>query len=452
MRFLPLTICQKWMNFVSSCSPFMRAALFTLLLVIWLPLQAQAVDEFSFDLEEIEKSPLGWGGYVELKWEHLESNEGSVFSLLNLGDNPGTNIDRLSGSLQLDGSYSREFYSFIWLLKATGVEDDFGWNDTLDLFSAYLNIKPLPAVTLSLGKKPYKWGKGYAWNPVGFINRRKDPNNPDESLEGYVTTEADFIKSFSGALQTVALTTVVLPVYDDINDDFGEVDNSNFAAKLYFLVLDTDIDFILLAGDSRPDQYGVDFSKNISTNFEVHGELAWAPNARDITFQEDGSYTVGEEENLSFLLGLRYLTENDITSIVEYYHNGAGYTEEEMNTFFQFAKDAGEIYRQTASRVLLDRAIDASLKGYGKPQPGRDYLYARFSGKEPFDILYFTPALTAIVNLADGSFSLTPELLYTGFTNWEMRLRFNYMDGSSYSEFGEKQNSSKLEIRLRYFF
>lgn len=29
-----------------------------------------------------------------------------------------------------------------------------------------------------------------------------------------------------------------------------------------------------------------------------------------------------------------------------------------------------------------------------RPNPGRDYLYARFSLKEPFDLLYFTPALT----------------------------------------------------------
>jgi len=207
-----------------------------------------------------------------------------------------------------------------------------------------------------------------------------------------------------------------------------------------------------LAGDSRANKYGVDFSKNLSTNFEIHGELAWVNDGKKITFQEDGSLSTAEEDSLSYLLGIRYLTENDITSIVEYYHNGAGYTEEEMDIFFQFTEDAGEVFQQTASSVLLDRAIDASLKGYGRPQPGRDYLYARFSQKEPLDILYFTPALTVIVNLADESFTLTPELIYTGFTNWEMRLRYSYLNGRGYSEYGEKQNSSKLELRIRYFF
>ena len=35
-------------------------------------------------------------------------------------------------------------------------------------------------------------------------------------------------------------------------------------------------------------------------------------------------------------------------------------------------------------------------------------------------ILYFTPATTAIVNMQDHSFTLTPEVVYTGFTNWEL--------------------------------
>ncbi len=440
------------MSCVKSFLNLLQALLVLSLLCVYLPVDTHAAEEFSFDLEEIEKNPLSWGGYAELKWDHLEINEDSVFSLLNLSETPRSTIDRLGGSLQLDGSYSRELYSFHWLLKMSGVEDDFGWHDTIDLFTAYMNLKPTPAATVSLGKKPYKWGKGYAWNPVGFINRRKDPNNPEESLEGYITAEADFIKSFSGDLQTVALTTVLIPVYDEINEDFGVQNKINFAAKLYFLVLDTDVDFTLLAGDSRANKYGVDFSKNLSTNFEIHGELAWVDDGKKITFQENGSLRAAEEDSLSFLLGLRYLTENDITSIVEYYHNGAGYTEDEMATFFQFVKDAGDVFQQTASSVLLDRAIDASLKGYGRPQPGRDYLYARFSQKEPLDILYFTPAFTAIINLADESFTLTPELIYTGFTNWEMRLRFSYLNGSSYSEYGEKQNSSKLELRFRYFF
>ncbi|HCC54049.1 MAG TPA: hypothetical protein DEQ20_03860, partial [Desulfobulbaceae bacterium] len=74
------------------------------------------------------------------------------------------------------------------------------------------------------------------------------------------------------------------------------------------------------------------------------------------------------------------------------------------------------------------------------------------SQKEPFDLLYFAPGLTAIMNLDDHSWSLSPEAVYTGFTNWELRLRFSLLNGAVFSEYGEKQNSNKLELRIRYFF
>ncbi|HIE07163.1 MAG TPA: hypothetical protein EYP64_03880 [Desulfarculaceae bacterium] len=101
---------------------------------------------------------------------------------------------------------------------------------------------------------------------------------------------------------------------------------------------------------------------------------------------------------------------------------------------------------------LLSKAQDLSLKGYGRPQPGRNYLYTKFSQKEPYDILYLSPGLTTIVNLDDGSFSVAPEVVYTGITNWEIRLRFSYFGGGKSSEYGEKLYRNKLEVRLRYFF
>jgi len=82
----------------------------------------------------------------------------------------------------------------------------------------------------------------------------------------------------------------------------------------------------------------------------------------------------------------------------------------------------------------------------------QQYLYLRLSQKEPFDIVYFTPSLTAIVNLDDKSYSLTPELLYTGVTNLDLRLRATWLNGGAGTEFGEKQNSRRLELMARFYF
>ena len=425
---------------------------FLLSLLLFFPALLHADDEFSFGLEEFEKKALEMGGYAELKWEHMDINQGSAFARLNLSDQPLSTLDRFYGSLQIDGYYTKEIISFNWLLKASAQQDDLGWADMADVYEAYVSIKPAPIFTAGVGKKSYRWGKGYAWNPAGFINRPKDPNDPEEALEGYITTEVDLIKSFSGPLQTVALTTVILPVWQGVNEDFGEINNVNLAAKLYLLYWDMDIDLILYTGDSLSTRYGLDFSRNLAPNFEIHGELSYVPGQRRVILQDDGSALVQETAALSYLLGLRYLWENDITGIIEYYHNDAGYTEEEMERFFQLISDGENQFLASGSDVLLERARDMSLRGYGKPQPGRNYLYARFTQKEPFDILYFSPGLFTIINLDDKSYSISPEMVYTGFTNWELRLRFSYLNGGKFTEYGEKMNSNKLELRVRYFF
>ncbi len=421
-----------------------------LLLVLLCPTAIFAADEFTFELEEFAKKALKMGGYAELKWEHMDINQSSAFSLLNPVHNLSS-LDRFSGSLQLDGRYDQGISSFNWRLKASAQQDNIGWYDRSDVYEAYGSIKPTPLFTGSIGKKSYKWGKGYAWNPIGFINRRKDPNDPDEALEGYITTEIDLIKSYTGALRTAALTTVILPVWDDFNDDFGEVNHLNLATKLYFLFLDTDIDLILYTGNSRSSRYGLDFSKNMASNFEIHGEWAYVPRHRKVTLNENNSVVIQNTSATSYLLGLRYLSENELTSIIEFYHNGAGYSEDEMTRFYQLIEDGANEGTLTGSR-LLDKARELSLKGYGRPQPGRDYIYARFSQKEPFDILYFTPALTTMINMKDQSYSVMPELIYTGLTNWELRIRFSYFNGGSSTEYNEKLFSNKLELRLRFFF
>ena len=413
-----------------------------------------ADDEFSFELDEIEKKPLEWGGYAELKFEHLDINQGAALTRLNFTGRPPTTIDRFSPSLQIGGSYVTGKTSLNWLLKAAGQQDNFGWIDFADIYEAYGRVKPTEQATVDLGKQAYKWGKGYAWNPTGFINRPKDPNDPQEALEGYITAELDLIKSFvnHGSLRNVALTTVLLPVYDGINDDFGAEGNINLATKLYLLYLDTDIDFIFYTGNSRSSRFGADFSRNITTNFEIHGEAAYLSSEKKLLLLEDGTTRLEGDEVFRTLLGLRYLTDNDLTAIIEYYYNGNGYSENERTRFYQNVADGTIELDSSGSDTLLQKARELSLRGYGKPFVGRNYLYARFTLKEPFNILYFTPGLTAIVNLDDQSASFTPELAYTGFTNWEMRLRFSLLTGGSFTEYGEKQTSNKVEFRLRWFF
>ena len=254
------------------------------------------------------------------------------------------------------------------------------------------------------------------------------------------------------ALKTFSFTPVLMPVYGGINDDFGETGLLNLASKFYFLLYDTDIDFMFLTGGSKTARYGLDFSRNVTTNLEVHGEFSLINNFTKVSIDPNGNMSQTTSNAFNALLGLRYLSARDTTYILEYYRNGQGYSTREMQDFFSFIDKGYGLYTATGNPSLLNRANNLSQGNYGKMTPEMNYLYLRISQKEPLDILYFTPALTMIANLDDKSFSITPDLMYTGITNLELRLRTGFIVGSRETEFGEKQNDYRLEFRIRYYF
>jgi hypothetical protein len=314
------------------------------------------------------------------------------------------------------------------------------------------SVKPSPSLTAAAGKMTAKWGKGYAWNPVAFVDRPKNSDDPTLNLEGYYMAGFDYIRSLDGPLKTFSFSPLLLPVDHGLNQDFGESGHVNAAAKAYFLLWDTDIDLMFLTKGSRPGRYGFDFSRNITSNLEIHGESAWIDDFRQKRVDDTGRVSEAEIDAWSALVGLRYLSSIDTTYIFEYYHNGAGYGESEAKSFYTFVDRAYDTYVDTGNAGPIQKAANLTQGGYGSSNPMRDYLYFRVSQKEPYDILYFTPALTTILNLDDRSFSISPELLYTGITNLELRLRGTALVGDRYSDFGEKPNDARLELRVRYYF
>jgi hypothetical protein len=412
-----------------------------LLLAACLCASAVQAEEFTFDASAFEKKPFEFGGYLELTHERMAINRSSSFARLNGVERD--RLDRDTATLKLNAKYSHGSASVNLKGSASAQRDALTSARDTHFDEAYLSFKPDPGFTLDLGKQALKWGKGYAWNPIGFVERPKDPNDVELAREGYTLLAADFIRHFDGDLKAIAFTPVLLPVNDQTNRDFGAPNHLNAAAKLYLLWYDTDIDFAWLSRGSRTPRFGIDFSRNLSSNFEIHGE--WA-RIRDFTWRFlDAAGNVRSETRAvtSYLLGLRYLTENDTTWIAELYHNGAGLTESQIADFHALV-DSG-------NKTLFDKALQLS-PAYARPTASRDYFYLKVSQKEPFDIVYFTPSLTLMTNLGDRSWSLTPELLYTGITNLDLRLRITWLRGREHSEFGEKQNESKIEFRARLYF
>ncbi len=418
------------------------------LLLCGLTFHAQA-DEFEFNIRQYEKKPFEWGGYLELKAEYMHFNRDAALYQLNFPfayQQPSSD-NRYSAVLELEGLYRFGQSSLNFRGHASTRYDFLGSQSDADLFELYFRTSAYK-LTFELGKRALKWGKGYAWNPVGFLERRKDPADPELSREGFVIASLDYVRSFDGPLKTLALTLMLLPVTNDINGDFLSVEDLNLAGKLYLLYRDTDIDLLFLTEGSRKGRLGLDFSRNLQTNLEIHGELAWINHQSRQVLDENGNRVTRSRNALSYLLGLRYLSARDTTYILEYYHNGSGLSENEADRFYDLVDSA----RSTQDTALLAKANAVHNASLSAANPMRDYLHLRLSQKEPFDIIYLNSGLTSFINLQDHSWSLIPEVSYSGFKNMEWRLRAALIGGSNRSEFGEKQNEHRIELRMRYFF
>lgn len=412
-----------------------------------------AEEKYKLDISEIEKKPYNLNGYAEFRPVlNVVDRDAALYKLKFYNRDEGKTTGEYNFKFLIDGSYEKDIARLFLRLSYDLNYINASWSDNLKPYEASLSLKPSPSLTLDIGKKTLKWGKGYAWNPVAFIDRPKDPDEPDLALEGFWVISADYIRSFPGPLKTVSFTPVFLPVLDNVNDDFGKTGQANVGAKLYLLFYDTDIDLIFFTGGSRPSRYGIDFSRNITSNLEIHGELAYIEDFQKKYTDGQGNIFSSTYDTLSYLFGVRYLSQRETTYIFEYYRNGTGFTKEEFSDFYRLINRAYQSYLTNGSEVLLGKAMNLSQGNYGRPNPMKDYLYLRISQKEPFDILYFTPALTTILNLRDFSFSISPEVSYTAITNLELRLKANFLVGARDTEFGEKPNDFRLEFRARYYF
>jgi len=213
---------------------------------------ALANEEYSFDLSEIEEKPLHIGGYLEFRPVLFGLDKGSALHKLKLYDRDEGNIlEEYNFTSLFDGSYKKGTTEFRAIVNTDLKNAYLGWSENTTLYEGYMSLRPSSAFNLDIGKKTLKWGKGYAWNPVAFLDRPKDPEDTELAREGFVVVSSDFIKSFDGPLKTFSFTPVLMPVYDHVNKDFGKNNRLNFAGKTYFLLYDTDIDFIYLTGGSK---------------------------------------------------------------------------------------------------------------------------------------------------------------------------------------------------------
>ena len=188
-------------------------------------------------------------------------------------------------------------------------------------------------------------------------------------------------------MKNFAFDIIYLPTNKDLNSDFYSEESNNIILKNYLLYRDIDIDLMYLYSDKQNDRMGFDFSTNLKTNFEIHAEVA-----KEII------------EEYAYLLGLKYLTENELTIIMEYFED--------------FQK----------------------------------YFFTKVTQKEPFDIVYSAVYYKNILNIDDHSHLDSIGLIYDFRNNFEVDISYNQNFGSNTSEFGSKLSEQFVWSRVNWYF
>ena len=109
----------------------------------------------------------------------VTNQDGALYQLEFIDEEQRDSIFRLPAVLELEGRYRRDITTLAFRTHTTKTWDYTDQSGETILYEGLLNLQPTPSYSFDLGKKAYRWGTGYAWNPVAFVERAKDAGNPD---------------------------------------------------------------------------------------------------------------------------------------------------------------------------------------------------------------------------------------------------------------------------------
>ncbi|MCD4668424.1 MAG: hypothetical protein K8R44_07555, partial [Sulfurimonas sp.] len=356
-------------------------------------------DEYDFDMDEFEPKAYEYSGYLRLdnKFQQLNENTKNHQNYMHL-------------EALFDFSYFYDIFTFKSSLMGTyDYIKDKNAKDNYPINELYIEAELNKNHTILVGKESLGWGKGYFFNPVAFFDRPKDPTQPTKTREGFIISKYSYNKSFQTILKNLSFDIVYLPSSDTINKDYytqitKNQTANNIALRLYLLLYDTDIDIIYKYSDVTQNQIGIDFSKNLQTNFEIHGE-----------------FSTKTDDDYLYLLGFRYLTNFELTIISEYLYNSDGLNKKEIEL----------------SNSLL-------------PFLAKDYWITLITQKEPFEWLYSSIYYKNMINIQDNSMQNKLGVNYSFKNNIDIDLSYNINSGSKLSEFGKKSVSDFAWLQLTW--
>jgi hypothetical protein len=314
-----------------------------------------------------DTSPLNPGDFLNLR---RNSNNADVtgFADLSLPDH----VDKLHAKLRVSSIEAGQTTTKLTI-------DELYWQHSFG-----------SAVDVTAGRKIEKWGTGYAWNPTGFVNPRKDPSDPGDRLSSYRGLDMVELGVFfhDWNISLLALPTV------DWNGPHAALDGTAWAFRAYRLIRGTDFSLVASGGPGARRE-GLSVSRVFGAALEMHGEAAWSQSStRNVPAGME--LVLRRADFVQYVAGGQFTFPHDVNVVAEYFHNGNGYTAAEWKSFGAATASATQFLDAGDPRPLLK--LNGGYNGGGI---GRDYTFERLD--VPLHDHHFELEAISITNLRDAS-------------------------------------------------
>jgi len=294
---------------------------------------------------------------------------------------------------------------------------------------------------LRIGRQIERWGTGYAWNPTGVVNPRKNPADPNDrrnALRGVDMVAADILA------KGWQITLLGTPEIAWTGKDGRHLLSTGWAARAYRLIKRTDVALTASGGNGLPNSEGLSLARVFGNSLELHGEAAYFSDT--VRFLPREQFLVATRRpHTEVLLGGQYTFRGNVNVVGELYHAGQGLSGREWNDFRGFVGSAQQsLLNGNPADFILASAQFTPL------EMSKNYSFLRVAAPLPFQKLQLETIV--ITSLRDGSSLVRPGISRRIGSNWSVYCIYSQFTGSAGTEFGNIQIRRSTDIGIRYHF
>lgn len=356
-------------------------------------------------------------------------------------------------------SLEAQALSLSWQIDLMGsvvLEEGKKGEGSLKVTQLYFQKDLFPNLVFIAGRSIQRWGTGYAFNPTDVVAPSKelsDPDNKERQALGKDMVKLEYYgENFSIGLCCLTQFHGKIPF---------EAEDPGLAFRIYKNLEGVDLSLIGLLSRGKKPLWGGNFSFVFGSRLEVHGEFSFqkgsylryhpAINGEFFFYDEDPLEELKREDGTTYsriLLGFQYTFPGGLFWILEYFHQDQGYSRKEWQQLLGYARFL-ILQRETPVRYLAEKNILWNLNIYSPKGSMRDYLMSyneiRLSKRA-------RARMTVLLNLADLSRVLIPQMDLEAGKNFTFYLRSFIFQGREETEFGAFFCSFSIETGMRLGF